>query len=76
MFVYRNMVKALPWYKSVREKIVDPAYSGFFLPFKCNKTATDPKVTCKGVSPPTGGCPDKWGVGCHVPVRSPHTTIT
>ena len=22
-----NMVKALPWYKSVREKLVDPAYS-------------------------------------------------
>ena len=30
----------------MREKIVDPAYSGFFLPFKCNKTASDPKVDC------------------------------
>ena len=25
-FVYRNLVKALPWYSSVREKITDPAY--------------------------------------------------
>ena len=33
VFVYRNLVKALPWYTSVREKITDPAYSGWFLPF-------------------------------------------
>jgi len=39
VFVYRNMVKALPWYSSVREKLLDPAYSGFFLKFNCNKTA-------------------------------------
>ena len=32
-FVYRNLVKALPWYTSVREKLEDPAYSGFFLKF-------------------------------------------
>ena len=28
-FVYRNLVKALPWYTSVREKLEDSAYSGF-----------------------------------------------
>ena len=33
MFVYRNLVKALPWFTSVREKIMDPAYSGWFLQF-------------------------------------------
>lgn len=33
VFVYRNIVKALPWFSSVREKLLDPAYSGFFLPF-------------------------------------------
>ena len=33
-FVYRNLVKALPWYSSVREKMNDPEYSGFFLKFK------------------------------------------
>ena len=36
VFVYRNLVKALPWYTSVREKILDPQYSGWFLPFKPN----------------------------------------
>ena len=49
VFVYRNMVKALPWYKAVREKLVDPAYSGFFLPFRCNASAADPL-------PGEGGC--------------------
>jgi len=34
VWVYRNLVKALPWYTSVREKIMDPQYSGFFLKFK------------------------------------------
>lgn len=33
VFVYRNFVKALPWYTFVREKISDPAYAGWFLPF-------------------------------------------
>jgi hypothetical protein len=32
-FVYRNLVKALPWFSSVREKIMDPAYAGWFLRF-------------------------------------------
>jgi hypothetical protein len=30
---YRNLVKALPWFDEVREKINDPAYSGWFLHF-------------------------------------------
>jgi len=34
VFTYRNVVKALPWFKEVREKLDDPAYSGFFLKFK------------------------------------------
>ena len=33
VFVYRNFVKALPWYTFVREKISDPAYAGWFLHF-------------------------------------------
>ena len=33
VWVYRNLVKALPWYSTVREKITDPAFSGWFLPF-------------------------------------------
>jgi hypothetical protein len=33
-FVYRNLVKALPWYSTVSEKINDAAYAGWFLPNK------------------------------------------
>jgi hypothetical protein len=32
-FVYRNIVKALPWFSSVRRILDDPAYDGFFLKF-------------------------------------------
>ena len=34
VFVYRNLVKALPWFTTVRVKLEDPAYAGFFLKFK------------------------------------------
>jgi hypothetical protein len=34
VFTYFNLVKALPWFESVRSKLEDPAYSGFFLQFK------------------------------------------
>ena len=27
VFVYRNMIKALPWFTSVRKKLTDPAYA-------------------------------------------------
>ena len=33
VWVYRNLVKALSWYREVGEKLADPAYSGWFLPF-------------------------------------------
>ena len=33
VWVYRNIVKALPWFSTVREKITDPAYAGWFLRF-------------------------------------------
>lgn len=36
VFVYRNLVKALPWFTTVREKLDDPAFSGFFLHFHGN----------------------------------------
>lgn len=32
-FVYRNSVHAMPWFASVRTKMADPAFSGFFLKF-------------------------------------------
>ena len=33
VFVYRNVVKALPWFSSVRKILNDPAFAGFFLRF-------------------------------------------
>jgi hypothetical protein len=33
VFLYRNTVKAINWFESVRLKLDDPAYSGFFLRF-------------------------------------------
>ena len=36
LFVYRNLVKALPWFIDIRTKILDPLYSNWFLKFKSN----------------------------------------
>jgi len=36
VYVYRNSIKALPWYTSVREKLVDKAYAKWFLNFGAN----------------------------------------
>ena len=33
VFVYRNAIKALPWYTLVRNKITDPAYAPWFMRF-------------------------------------------
>ena len=33
VWVYRNIVIAYPWFPSVREKLRDPLYSGWFIPF-------------------------------------------
>jgi hypothetical protein len=40
VFVYQNLVKALPWMTPVREKLEDPRFWGFFLKKK-NATGTD-----------------------------------
>jgi|EP01043_Picozoa_sp_COSAG02_P036217 hypothetical protein len=37
--IYRNIVKALPWFPAVAEKLRDPSYSGWFLKFKDNTSA-------------------------------------
>eukprot|EP00041_Stephanoeca_diplocostata_P015030 m.284141 g.284141 ORF g.284141 m.284141 type:complete len:286 (-) comp19899_c0_seq12:795-1652(-) len=34
VFLYRNIVKALPWFEEVREKLADPNYWGWFLHYK------------------------------------------
>ena len=33
VWVYRNGIKALPWYTLVRDKVADPAYASWFLKF-------------------------------------------
>jgi hypothetical protein len=40
VWVYRNLVKALPWYSLVREKLNDTAYAGFFLKFNARCVTT------------------------------------
>lgn len=51
VWIYRNAVKALPWMTSVREKLLDPAYSDWFLPFSGNGNYSVP--TCDHTfSPP------------------------
>ena len=35
--VFSGQVKALPWFHSVREKLLDPAYSSWFLRFDPQK---------------------------------------
>ena len=42
-FVYRNLVKALPWITCVREKLEDPAFSGWFLKYDPTKKSYAPK---------------------------------
>eukprot|EP01119_Soliformovum_irregulare_P015421 TRINITY_DN433_c0_g1_i3.p1 TRINITY_DN433_c0_g1~~TRINITY_DN433_c0_g1_i3.p1 ORF type:complete len:443 (-),score=85.63 TRINITY_DN433_c0_g1_i3:44-1180(-) len=51
-FVYRNLVKALPWYSSVRKILENPAYEGFFLKFKEGKKTyhVPPCTTQNGVT--------------------------
>lgn len=65
-FVYRNLVKALNWFGSVREKLDDPAYSGFFLKF-------DPKRKGRYHVPPcdTNYSPPKCSEFYHDQEQSP-----
>jgi hypothetical protein len=51
IFTYFNLVKCLPWYTTVREKLADPAYSGWFLKF--DPAATPHVPPCDDV---TGQC--------------------
>jgi hypothetical protein len=53
IFTYFNLVKALPWYTSVRKLIADPAYSGFFLRYNLAPGALPYSPPC---DPVTGAC--------------------
>jgi hypothetical protein len=54
VWVYRQLVKALPWYREVGEKMADPRYSGWFLPFR-KGGASDLRNGSWHVPPCTGG---------------------
>jgi len=43
VYVYRNAIKALPWYTTVRDKLNDPAYAKWFLNFAPGVTPHVPK---------------------------------
>jgi hypothetical protein len=43
-FVYRNMIKALPWFTSVREKLTDPDYAPWFMNFSKDVVADHTKA--------------------------------
>ena len=47
-FVYRNSIKALPWFTSVRQLLSDPAYDVWFMPF------------ASGVEPHVPVCDNSW----------------
>ena len=51
VFGYRNIVKALPWFKAVRTAMDDPAYEDFFLRFAPNRTYHVPQCD-KNYDPP------------------------
>ena len=50
---YRNIVKALPWFSSVREKMDDPKTRNWFLPFNPKNTTPFHVPACDdNYSPP------------------------
>ena len=46
VFVYRNIVKALPWYTEVRKLLQDQSFWGWFVPYDGCRTA-DGEYVCK-----------------------------
>ena len=50
VFVYRNLVKALPWFASVREKLLDPRYGDWFVRFNGNGNYTVPACAAENSS--------------------------
>ena len=68
-FVYRNAIKALPWFTLVREKLADKQYWGWFLPYaNCTHYECGPDAThnlyhdfecvchCQAPTPATPSC--------------------
>jgi hypothetical protein len=45
-FSCRNLVKALPWFKTVQQVLADPAYSGFFTEFRPENGTNTTSARC------------------------------
>lgn len=50
VFVYRNIVKALPWYTQVRKLLQDPQYWGWFIPYSDCRTSAGEYVCRNNVT--------------------------
>jgi hypothetical protein len=57
VWVYRNTIKALNWFGSVREKLDDPAFAGWFIKFSGNGNYSQPACDAN-YSPPK--CSTFW----------------
>eukprot|EP00937_MAST-01D_sp_MAST-1D-sp2_P007467 g7467.t1 len=71
VFVYRNLVKALPWYTGVREKLTDPRYAGWFLPFKPGGSLPDGSYHVPPCTPSVMGAPTKCSPFYHDQEQTP-----
>ena len=47
IFVYRNLVKALPWFAEVRRLLQNRRYWGFFIPYAGCKNSTTGEYVCR-----------------------------
>ena len=57
VFVYRNFVKALSWMESVREKLADPAFAGYFIHDTSGKLYyNEAQTPVPGPAPPGTPC--------------------
>ena len=52
VFVYRNLVKALPWYTTVRERLDNPAYESWFLKYRTDRANFTSPACDPHFSPP------------------------
>ena len=50
VFVYRNIVKALPWYLEVSQLLMDQQYWGYFIPYADCRTAAGEYVCQNNVT--------------------------
>ena len=69
VMVYRNLVKALPWFTDIREKLVDPAYSDWFLKFKPEPPYNMPPCTNTTIN---GKTDSKCSMLYHDQDQTPH----